>query len=181
MKIGVRLAGEGGQGLILAGMILAEAAAVEEGKNTVMTQSYGPESRGGASKAEVIISDSDIDYPKVQNPDVLLVMSQEAYDKYSPDLREGGILLYDSSSVKALNPKPSVKCVGVPLTELAKKEVGRALVANIVALGSLNELSSLVSHEALTKAVLGRVPRGTEEMNLKALEVGRRAVGHCGK
>jgi 2-oxoglutarate ferredoxin oxidoreductase subunit gamma len=181
MTAGVRLAGEGGQGLILAGIILGEAAAVIEGKNCAMTQSYGPESRGGASKAEVIISDEDIDYPKVTNPDALVVMSQEAYDKYAPDLKEDGLLLYDTSHVSITGTKKAFRLVGIPLTQLARKETGHAIVANMVALGSLNELFPLVSHEALKKAVLGRVPNGTEEMNVKALEAGRAAAANSVK
>src|SRR5271157_4991519 len=120
----IRLAGEGGQGMILAGIILAEAAAIYDGKQAVQSQSYGPEARGGASKSEVIISDGPIDYPKVTQCDALLAMTQEACNKYSHDLKEGGILLVDSDLVKTL-PKGNFKTVAFPIINTAKNDVGR--------------------------------------------------------
>ena len=171
MRMEIRLAGEGGQGLILAGIILAEAAAIHDGLNAVQSQSYGPESRGGASKAEVVIDDGDIDYPKVSNPDILLVMTQEAFDKYSGDLKPKGLLVADSGGVS------DTGCVtgevySVPITALAREKAGKAIAANIVALGLVVGLSGIVSRDALTTAVLDRVPQGTADVNLKALEVG---------
>lgn len=167
----LRLSGSGGQGLILAGLILAEAGGIYDNKNVTQTQSYGPEARGGASKSEVVISESEIDYPRVTHPDLLLALTQEACDKYCGDLREEGILIVDSFRVKRV---PSLKAFSIPITQIAKKEVGRELVANIVALGIITELTGVVSREALEKAVLHRVPKGTEELNRKALEVGFR-------
>ncbi len=171
MRKEIRLVGEGGQGLILAGIILAEAAAIYDGLNAVQSQSYGPESRGGASKAEVVISDGEIDYPKVSSPDVLLVMTQEAFDRYSRDLKPEGILVADSGHVCG-GTDLSVKVCRVPITTLATEQVGKTIVANIVALGLITGLSGVVSREAVTEAVMHRVPRGTEELNLKALKVG---------
>ena len=165
----LRLSGSGGQGLILAGLILAEAAGIYDNKNVTQIQSYGPEARGGASKSEVVISESEIDYPKVTHPDLLLALTQEACDKYSPDLREEGILIVDSFRVKRV---PSPKAFSIPVTQIAKEEVGKELVTNIVALGIITELTGVVSREAVKRAVLDRVPRGTEELNRKALEVG---------
>ena len=165
----VRLAGEGGQGLILAGLILAEAAAVYDGKNAVQTQSYGPEARGGASKSEVIISDGQIDYPKVTSADLLLCMSQEACDRYSGELKDHGIIVADSVNVVRV---PATKVYMVPITSLAEEATGRRITANIVALGVIVGLSGVVSRQAVEAAVKGRAPRGTEALNLKALDAG---------
>ena len=166
----IRLSGSGGQGLILAGIILAEAASILEGRNAVQTQSYGPESRGGASKSEVVISREEIDYPKVTCPDLLLVMTQEACDKYIGDLKKDGIAVLDTSLIERL--PDNGKYYGVPITKIAKESVGKAITANIVALGVLTAISNIVGRESLEKAVLARVPKGTEEINRKALEAG---------
>ncbi len=170
----IRLAGEGGQGLILAGIILAEAA-VRDGRNAVQTQSYGPESRGGASKAEVIISDDEIDYPKVNNPDVLLVMSQLAHDKYVPDLKRGGTLIVDTSNVTACAPD-GTKVFALPVTDIALKVTGKGISANIVALGALVGATGAVEIESVRMAVADRVPKGTVDVNLRALKAGMEAV-----
>ncbi len=168
----IRLSGEGGQGLVLAGKILAEAAAIYDDKNATQSQSYGPEARGGASRSEVIISDEEIDYPKAINIDLLLALTQEACNRYSNDLKADGILLIDQEAVEK-TPDIKAKIYRVPIIELARKEVGRVMVANIIALGIIVELTNIVSIEALESAVLSRVPKGTEDMNLKALKVGR--------
>lgn len=166
----LRLAGEGGQGLILAGLILAEAAVVYDAKFATQTQSYGPEARGGASKSEVVISTQGIDYPKVIEADALLAMSQEACDKYVPGLKKGGLLIVDSARVQrvmlAANPHR------VPITQIAEQETGRQITANVVALGILVGLTDVVSRSALEAAVAARAPRGTTELNLKALAAG---------
>ncbi|MCR4398317.1 MAG: 2-oxoacid:acceptor oxidoreductase family protein [Firmicutes bacterium] len=171
----IRLAGEGGQGLILAGIILAEAAAVYDGANAVQTQSYGPESRGGASKAEVIISEDEIDYPKVNRPDILLVMSQLAHDKYIGDLRPGGTLIADTSNVTPRAPE-GARVFELPLTDISVNTTGRAIAANIVALGALVAATGVVSKDAIEKAVAARVPAGTVEVNLRALNAGMEVV-----
>jgi len=170
----VRLSGSGGQGLITAGIILAEAAGIYDGKFVCQSQSYGPEARGGASKAEVVISNKEIDYPKAIKPDVLLAMNQKSCDAFFFDLKPKGILIVDSSHVKQL---PSSRAIAVPFTELARKETGREMVANIVALGALAAITGVVSLEGLEAAVMARVPKGTEEMNRNALQAGIRAVG----
>ncbi|MHB9072109.1 MAG: 2-oxoacid:acceptor oxidoreductase family protein [Desulfobaccales bacterium] len=169
----IRLAGSGGQGLILAGIILAEAAGVYDGKFVCQTQSYGPEARGGASKTEVVISDEEIDYPKAIQPDVLLAMNQKSLDAYSGDLKPGGALLVDADLVTEV---PLSQAVAVPFTRIAREELGKTMVANIVALGALAQLTNAVSLESLTAAVLARVPKGTEDLNKKALAAGARAV-----
>jgi len=165
----IRLSGSGGQGLLLCGIVLAESA-ILDGKNAVQTQSYGPEARGGASKSEVIISDSDIYYPKVRKPDVFLALTQEAYDKYVSSIKEEGIIIADRT-VKLSDVKCREK-YSLPILDTAKNVVGRSMVANIVALGTINRITKLVSPEALEEAVLNRVPKGTEELNRKALKAG---------
>ncbi len=169
----IRLAGEGGQGLILAGVILAEAAAIYDGKNAAQTQSYGPEARGGASKSEVVISEGEIDYPKVIEADLLLAMSQEACDKYYHNLKRDGILIVDSVNVSRV---PTSKAYRVPITRLAEEATGRRLVANVVSLGVIVGLTGIVSRQAIEAAVSARAPRGTKELNLRALEAGFRAA-----
>ena len=165
----VRLAGEGGQGMILAGVILAEAAVVHEGLNAVQTQSYGPEARGGASRSEVIIARGEIDYPKVMVPDLLLCMSQEACDKFYSQIKDDGWIIVDSTNVSRV---PSHRAVAVPLTETAEKITGRRITASMVALGLVCGISGLVTRESLTKAMTARVPAGTEEINEQALAAG---------
>jgi len=164
----IRLAGAGGQGLILAGIILAEAAIYDD-KNATHTQSYGPEARGGASRSEVIVADGDIDYPKVTQADLMLCMSQESCDKYFYDVKKGGILIVDAGLVDHV---PTSKAYKVDLTELARGVTGRAITANVVALGLIVGLTGIVSHQAIKAAVAARAPRGTTELNLKALAAG---------
>jgi len=165
----VRLAGEGGQGMILAGVILAEAAAVHDGLNAIQTQSYGPEARGGASRSEVIIARGEVDYPKVMAADLLLCMSQEACDRFYEQVKEEGMIVVDSTNVSRL---PSHRAVAVPMSKIAEEATGRRITASIVALGLVAGLTGVVSRQALAAALSDRVPRGTEEMNLKALEAG---------
>ncbi len=168
----VRFSGAGGQGLMLAGKVLAEAA-VHDGKNAVQTQSYGPEARGGKSKTDIVVSDGEIDYPKATRVDVLLAMSQPALDEYVSSLREGGLLVVDSSLVERAQRGDAI---GIPFTALAIEECGRKLYANVVALGAIAELTKAVGWNSLRAAVLARVPKGTEEINEKALNVGREAA-----
>ncbi len=176
----IRLSGAGGQGLILAGVILAEAAAIYEGKNAVQSQSYGPEARGGASKSEVVISDQEIDYPKATQIDALLALTQASCNKYSDDLKEGGFLLVDSDFVQE-TPKGNYVVYRVPIIRTAQKEVGKMIVANIVALGAMVELTGVVSREAITEAVMARVPKGTEDLNKAALKAGFEKAGEAKK
>lgn len=165
----IRLAGEGGQGMILAGVILAEAAAIYDDLNAAQTQSYGPEARGGASKSEVIISQDEIDYPEVISADVLVALSQEACDKYAGNLKKDGLLIVDMDKVGRV---PFNNAIRVPITALAEKASGRAITANVVALGVLVGLTGVVSKDAIEKAVTARAPKGTEEMNRAALHAG---------
>lgn len=170
----LRLSGSGGQGLILAGIILAEAALLD-GKNVVQSQSYGPEARGGASKAEVIISDNIINYPKVDKCDMLLSLTQKACDKYIDSLKSGGVLILDDT-VKEKPKRNDIKIFSIPILDTAISKLRKPMVANIVALGSIYKLTKVVSKEALEKAVLNRVPQGTEDLNKKALLEGFKLI-----
>jgi len=167
----IRLSGEGGQGLVLAGKILAEAAAIYDERNATQSQSYGPEARGGASKSEVIIADGEIDYPKAEKLDLQLVLTQEALDKYWKDLRPGGWLVVDADAVPRL-PAGDFRVVRVPFVRLAREKLGKPVVANIIALGLIVRLTQVVSEEAAEQAILARVPRGTEELNRQAYHLG---------
>lgn len=169
----IRLAGSGGQGIIMAAIVLAEAAGVHEGKQVSQTQSYGPEARGGTCKAEVVISDDPIDYPKVEKPDFLLAMNQASVNTYFGDLKATGLLIVDSTLVSKV---PTAKTVSIPFTKIAREEFGTDLVANMVALGALGWLCKGLSIESLEEALLSRVPPGTEELNLKALRAGVKAA-----
>ena len=169
MRKQMRLSGSGGQGVITAAIILAEAA-VMEGKDAVQSQSYGPEARGGASKSEVIIDDGTIFHPHVKNPDVVLAMTQKAADKYFADLDEDGLLVLDADLVPDAPECKNV--VQIPITRLAVEEVGKSLFANIVALGALVRLSGIVDFETIKTAVANRVPAHTVDQNMHALQVG---------
>lgn len=171
----IRLSGSGGQGIILAGIILAEAACIFDGREAVQTQSYGPESRGGHSKSEVVISNVEIDYPKVVSPDLLLAMTQDAFDSYCSRIKPGGIVIVDSGFVKRLADVDG-RLLALPITAIAKEVTGGVISANIVALGAISAASGVVSRESLEKAVVARVPKGTEEKNLAALKAGFDAV-----
>lgn len=169
----IRLSGSGGQGVITAAIILAEAA-IQEGKEAVQSQSYGPEARGGASKAEVIISDQVIYHPKVTMPGIVLAMTQQAADKYSCDLPPEGMLLIDEDLVPNVPNHPNV--VKVPITRLAVETLGKSLFANIVALGLLVKVSGIVDFATIQAAVASRVPPATIEKNMQALQVGYDAI-----
>ena len=168
-KYEIRLSGSGGQGLLLGGIILAEGA-INDGKNSVQTQSYGPEARGGASKSEVIISSNVIDFPKVRNCDILLSLTQKSYEQYSLGLKDDGILIIDNSvKIEEVGNK---KVYSVPILDTAINVLNKPMVTNIVALGALVEIAKVITKESLEKAVLARVPKGTEELNRKALSIG---------
>ena len=167
----IRFSGSGGQGIIMAAIVLAEAAGVYDKKYVCQTQSYGPEARGGTSKAEVVISSKTIYYPKAIKPDLLLAMNQASTDTYFWDLKPDGLLVVDATLVKQI---PTSRVAAIPFTQIARKKVGKDLVANIVALGSVGYLCQLVSLKTLEAALMKRVPKGTEEINLKALRAGIR-------
>ncbi len=168
-RVEIRLAGTGGQGVILASVIFAEAAGVYEGWQVVQTQSYGPEARGGASKADVILSDEPIFFPKCRKLDLLVCLSQPAVERYLPDLKVRGVAVIDRFYVNEC-PHPNTICL--PFSETARKELGRELFANIVILGAVARITGLVRLDSLKMAVAHRVPSKFLEINQKALELG---------
>ncbi len=165
----IRLSGSGGQGMIFGSVVLCEAIGQSGDKSVVQSQSYGPEARGGASKADVVISDDEIYYPKAMKLDLLLAMTQESLDKYYGDLKDHGTLIVDTSLITEL---PTEDYYGLEFTRLARNEVGSIVVATVMALGAICALTGLFSKEALTEAVLARAPRGTEDRNKKAIDIG---------
>ena len=167
----IRFSGSGGQGLITAGIILAEAVAIVEGRHAAQSQSYGPEARGGASKSEVIISDEPIDYPKATKVNVCLAMTQEAADKYAGDIVSGGILLTDADLVKN-PPAGDFKHYQFPIIRTAKEQLGREIVANVLALGAIIALTEVVTRDSGEQAVLKRAPAAFKELNQKAYALG---------
>ena len=169
----VRLSGSGGQGMILAGVIYGRAASIYDGRFAAQTQSYGPEARGGASKSDVIVHDEPIVYPEADEFDLMLCMTQEACNRYAPRLKPGGTLLVDSLYVTEC---PVEGAHALPLTEIARNVVGRPVTANVVALGALSVLSSVVSEAALRAAVLDAAPKGTVEINTSAFDEGIKAA-----
>jgi 2-oxoglutarate ferredoxin oxidoreductase subunit gamma len=171
MEWNITLVGSGGQGVVLGGIILAEAGMLEK-KNAVQSQVYGPEARGGASRSDVIISEDEIDYPKVLQADVLLVMSQMAYEKYRLILSNKGILIVDSDFVD-IPEQEAASVWKLPITSTTRERLGKkTMVANIVALGCVAAICKIVSQESLTLAVLARAPKGTEALNTEALALG---------
>ena len=167
----IRIAGFGGQGVVLSGVLLGQAG-LEYGKYAVQNQSYGAEARGGAARSEVILDEEPITYPEVLSPDVMAALSQAALDKYVDDLAKGGSLILDSDLVTQIPQGLDATVYGGRFADVAAKELGKPIVANIVMLGFLAEITGIVSPDAIRKAVAAGVPKGTEALNLKALERG---------
>ncbi len=174
----IRFSGSGGQGILLAAAIIAEGATAQ-GKQVVSTQSYGPAARGGASKAEVIVSDEEIDYPEVDAPMINLCLSQAAYGKYAADTRPGGLLLYDSGLVEPDDTVAGCELCGLPFTQAALERLGKKVVANIVAVGALVEVSGVLPADAVEQAVVNRVPERFRELNSEAFRLGRRLAAEA--
>jgi 2-oxoglutarate ferredoxin oxidoreductase subunit gamma len=167
----IRIAGFGGQGVILAAIVVGRAAAIEEGAYATMTQSFGPEARGGACSAQVIVSDKPILYPYVTAPDILVVMSQEAYTKFTPELKPGGMLIIEQDLVRISEFKPGTQVFSVPATRLAE-ELGKRMVLNVVMVGFFAAVNGLLRPDSLRKAVLDSVPPAFRELNARAFERG---------
>lgn len=174
MRHEVRFSGFGGQGIILSAVILGRAAVMYDGKFAVQTQVYGPEARGGASMSAVIIDDLPILFPKVTVPDIYVIMSQEGFEKYGAQAPEEAVMLIDSTLVHS---RPQCTCIEVPATREAKNTLKRDIVANIIMLGALAGHTGIVSVNALEKAILDSVPKGTEALNTKAMKLGLALVG----
>ena len=169
----IRFAGSGGQGLILVGIILAEAAAIYENKNAVQTQNYGPEARGGSSKSEVVISNEPIAYPKATSLDYMVALTQESFSKYACDLKDTGTIITDKELVTDFSEAKG-KLYVLDMEKSAREELGKLLGLNVIALGALVEISGIVSKDSIEKALMKRVPKGFEDYNKKALEIGFR-------
>lgn len=177
MRKEIRIAGFGGQGIILAGIVIGRAAALYDDIFAVQTQSYGPEARGGASRTELVISDEGIDYPKVQKPDIFVAMSQTALMAYLNDLNDEGILIVDPDMINEEEilqfvEDHSIKYYKAPATRIAVEKIGIGIVANIVMLGAFTRITKIVTEEAMKKAISVSVPKGTEEKNLAAYDAG---------
>ncbi len=171
-KTEIRVGGLGGQGVILCGMIIGKAASIFDGKHATLIQAFGPEARGSACSAQVTVADEAIGYPYVKNPDVLIVMSPDAYTQFAPQLRPGGSLLYEKELITLDDKLPAgVKAFGIPATRFAE-ELGRRLVLNIVMTGFFTGVTGVVSFDAVEKAVKSSVPKGTEDLNLRAFRKG---------
>ena len=167
----IRIAGFGGQGVILCASIVGKAASIHEGGYATMTQSFGPEARGGACSAQVILSDQPVLYPYVTNPDVLVVMSQEAYTKFAPELKRGGMLLVERDLVRLSEITKSAMVFSIPATRLAE-DLGKKMVLNVVMVGFFGAVTGLISPESLRKAVADSVPAAFRELNLRAFDKG---------
>ncbi len=167
----IRIAGFGGQGVILSAIVIGKAASIYQGAYATMTQSFGPEARGGSSSAQVILSEEPILYPYVTQPDILVVMSQEAYTRFTPELKPGGILLVEQDLVRVNGLRKSVRAYGVPATRLAE-QLGRRMVLNVVMVGFFGAVTRLIDPDALRKAVADSVPAGMQKLNLDAFDKG---------
>ncbi|MDD1660364.1 MAG: 2-oxoacid:ferredoxin oxidoreductase subunit gamma [Methanomicrobiales archaeon] len=177
MRHEVRFSGFGGQGIILSAVILGRAAALYDGKHAVQTQVYGPEARGGASMSAVIIDDEPILYPEVSVPDIYVIMSQEGFQRYGAQAPNEATMLLDSDMVQG---RPLCTYREIPATSEAQKTLGKVIVANIVMLGALVQTTGIVSRGAMEKAIRDSVPKGTEDLNLRALQRGMDLAGSKG-
>ncbi len=174
----IRLAGFGGQGVILSAIVIGKAASINQGGYATMTQSFGPEARGGAGAAQVILDSDPILYPYVTQPDILVIMSQEAYTKFAPEIKDHGILIVEQDLVRVDNLKPGVRLFSVPATRLAE-ELGKRMVLNIVMVGFFAAVTDLLDPKALRDAVLDSVPPSFRELNAKAFDRGFEYGAEC--
>lgn len=167
----VVISGFGGQGVILTGLVLGKTVSIYSNGFATMTQNFGPEARGGACTAQVVIDDNPIRYPYVQHPSVLIAMSQEAYQKHVPNLAPGGTLLYEEELVELNQPRSDIKAYGIPAARFAE-ELGNSMVLNIIMLGFLAGVTGIVTSEACRKAVASSVPGHLVGLNHKAFDKG---------
>jgi len=167
----IRVAGFGGQGVILSAIVLGKACSIHEGKFATMTQNFGPEARGGACSAQLILSDSPVLYPYVTQPDIMVVMSQEAYVKFGAELKDGGMLIIERDLVRVTDEPRQQRIYSVPATRIAE-ELGKRMVLNIVMVGFFTAVTRLLDPEAVRKAIADSVPSNFRELNLKAFDKG---------
>ncbi|MBN2319199.1 MAG: 2-oxoacid:acceptor oxidoreductase family protein [Acidobacteria bacterium] len=167
----IKFSGFGGQGVILAGIIFGRAASIYDNKFATLTQSFGPEARGSACSAQLIVSDDRVLYPYVTKPEILMAMSQEAFNKFLPETTDDATVIIEEELVKPQGLKPGMKVYGIPATRIAE-ELGRKMILNIVMVGFFTSVTGLIDYEAVREAVKASVPQGTEVMNLKAFDRG---------
>jgi 2-oxoglutarate ferredoxin oxidoreductase subunit gamma len=167
----IRIAGFGGQGVILSAIVLGKAASIYQGAYATMTQNFGPEARGGACSAQLIVSDTPVLYPYVARPDIMVVMSQEAYVRFAPELKEGGILIVEQDLVRVGDLSKGVQVYSVPATRIAE-ELGKRMVLNSVMVGFFTAVTKLLEADAVRKAVADSVPPSFVELNVKAFDRG---------
>ena len=167
----IKIGGFGGQGVILSGYIIGRAAAIYDNKHSTMIQAFGPEARGSACSSQIIVDAEMIAYPYITSPQIMIVMSQEAYTKFSPELAQGGILITEEELVQPHNLRKDLKHFSIPATRFAE-ELGKRMVLNIVMMGFMTAVTRIVDPDAMRKAVTASVPKGTEELNLKAFNKG---------
>ncbi|HUB02396.1 MAG TPA: 2-oxoacid:acceptor oxidoreductase family protein [Terriglobales bacterium] len=167
----IRIAGFGGQGVILSAVVLGKACSIHQGQFATMTQNFGPEARGGACSAQLILSDTPVLYPYVTQPDIMLVMSQEAYVKFGPELKDGGMLLIERDLVRVTDVPKQERIYSIPATRIAE-ELGKRMVLNIVMVGFFTAVTRLLDADAVRKAVADSVPASFRELNLKAFDKG---------
>jgi len=167
----IKFSGFGGQGVILAGIIIGRAASIYDNKFATLTQSFGPEARGSACSAQLKVSETRVLYPYVTEPEILLAMSQEACNKFLPETTDDAILIFEEELVKPQGLKPGTRMYGIPATRIAE-ELGRKMILNIVMVGFFTSVTQLIGYDAVKEAVKASVPQGTEVMNLKAFDRG---------
>lgn len=167
----IKIGGLGGQGVILSGIIIGKAASIYDNKYATLIQSFGPEARGSACSAQLIVSEKMIDYPYVQKPDILITMSQDAFNKFEPELSDRGTLIVEQDLIKVGELRKGLKFYQVPATRFAE-ELGRRIVLNIVMLGFFTAVTGLINSTAMEKALLDSIPVGTEDLNLRAFKKG---------
>jgi len=167
----IRFSGFGGQGIIRCGLITGKALSLYDNKHATMTQSFGPEARGSACSSQVVVSDDRVLYPYITTPEILVSMSQEAYDKYEPELRDNGILVIDTDLVKSSAVRGKIQMYAIPSTRFAE-ELGNRIIANLVMLGFFTAVTKIASPEAMKKALPGLVPGRFLDLNIKAFDKG---------
>ena len=171
MRTEIKIGGFGGQGVILSGYIIGRAASIFDNKHSTMIQSFGPEARGSACSAQIIVANEPIDYPYITLPSIMVIMSQEAYTKFSPELSAEGLLITEEELVSPINLRKDIRHFSIPATRIAE-ELGKKMVINIVMMGFMTAVTKLITKEAMQKAVEVSVPKGTEQLNLKAFSLG---------
>jgi 2-oxoglutarate ferredoxin oxidoreductase subunit gamma len=170
-RVEIRISGFGGQGIILSGRIIGMAAAIYEGKQATLNQSYGPEARGSACSAQVVVADELIHFPYVSKSNILVALSHEAFQKFEPELQDGGLALIEKDLIKMDKIRSEIQLYAIPATRMAEN-LGRKIIANIVMLGFFTAVSDLFKPDSMQQAMLSCVPKGTEELNLKAFNAG---------